>query len=248
VIGALLEVVLAVPLAFTLAFAPADLPAAIAAYRDGRYSDATAAFAELAAAEPDARRAAVLHGNAGTAAARAERWGEAAWHLRMALDLAPRDAVAAANLRLLREQLGEGETEARHFTDTLLEVPLRLTPHENRWAASLAAGLALLLLAARRAGRVGSGAAWFASALLVGAGAWWPLSEAAWSRERSRGVVIEPVVSGRAEPDAGAEVLFRLSAGTVVRQAEERRDWRLIETDAGGRGWVPAAEVRPLSR
>ena len=226
---------------------PADLPGAVAAYRDGRYAEAANLFGELAVAEPDDRRAALLHTNAGTAAARAERWGEAAWQLRRALELSPRDPVTAANLRRLSEQLGESETEERHFTDTLLSLPLHLTPHENAWAAGLAAGLALLLLALWRAGRAGARTAWFAALLLLAAASWWPFSCWSWARELVRAVVIEPVVTGRAEPDNRSEVLFRLSGGAVVRQAEERGGWRLIETEAGARGWVPAAEVRPLA-
>ena len=231
-----------------LAAPPADLAGAVTAYRDGRYAEAVSLFDELARSEPDARRAAVLHANAGTAAARSERWGEAAWQLRRALELSPRDRVASANLRRLTEQVGDTQTEERHFTATLLAFPLRLTPHENGWAAGLAAGAALLLLALWRAGRAGARTAWCAAALLAAALVWWPFSRAVWSRERTTAVVIEPVVTGRAEPDSRSEVLFRLSQGSVVRHAEERGGWRLIETDAGARGWVPAAEVRPLAR
>jgi len=227
--------------------APAvDFAGAVTAYRDGRYAEAATDFDALARREPDRGRAAVLHANAGTAAARAERWGEASWQLHRALELAPRDPVAASNLRRLREQLGEGETEAQHFTSTLLGLPLRLTQHENAWAASLAATAALLLLALWRTGRAGARTAWCATTLLLVALAWWPFASSAWARESRRAVVIEPQVTGRAEPDTGAEVLFRLSHGTVVENAEERRGWRLIETEAGARGWVPAAEVRPL--
>jgi hypothetical protein len=225
---------------------PADFAGAVTAYRDGRYGEAASAFDALARREADRGRAAVLHANAGTAAARAERWGEASWQLRRALELAPRDPIAAANLRRLREQLGEGETEAQHFTATLRGLPLRLTLHENAWAASLAATAALLLLALWRTGRAGARTAWCATALLLAALAWWPFASSAWARESRRAVVIEPQVTGRAEPDTGAEVLFRLSQGAVVEDAEERRGWRLIETEAGARGWVPAAEVRPL--
>jgi hypothetical protein len=155
----------------------------VTAYRDGRYGEAASAFDALARREADRGRAAVLHANAGTAAARAERWGEASWQLRRALELAPRDPIAASNLRRLREQLGEGETEAQHFTATLRGLPLRLTLHENAWAASLAATAALLLLALWRTGRAGARTAWCATALLLAALAWWPFASSAWARE-----------------------------------------------------------------
>lgn len=230
------------------AAAPADFAGAVSAYREARYGQAASAFADLAAAETDAGRAAVLHGNAGTAAARAERWGEAIWHLRRARELSPRDPVAGVNLERVRALLGQGDSEARQFTGTLLALPLHLTPHENDVLCALAGGLALLLLAAWRAGRAGGGTAWQAVALLVVAAGWSLYARAAWSREASRAVAIAPVVTGRAEPDARAEVLFRLSAGTVVRWDEARHDWLLIESDAGARGWVPGEDVRALMR
>jgi hypothetical protein len=227
---------------------PADFPAAVSAYREARYGQAASAFADLAAAETDAGRAAVLHGNAGTAAARAERWGQAVWHLRRARELSPRDPVVGVNLERVRALLGQGGSEARQFTGTLLALPLHLTPHENDVLCALAGGLALLLLAAWRAGRAGGGTAWLAVALLVFAAGWALYARASWGREASRAVVLAPVVTGRAEPDAHAEMLFRLSAGTVVRWDEARHDWLLIESDAGARGWVPGEDVRPLMR
>lgn len=226
--------------------APADFAGAVEAYREARYGQATDAFAALAAAEVDGGRAAVLHGNAGTAAARAERWGEAVWHLRRACELSPRDPVAAVNLERVRALLGQGESEARQFTTTLLALPLHFTPHENRALSSLAAGVALALLAAWRTGRTGGRAAALAVTLLLLAAAWALYAAAAWRREATRAVVLAPVVTGRVEPDAGADALFRLSAGTVVRWDEARHDWLLIQSDAGARGWVPGAEVRPL--
>jgi hypothetical protein len=227
---------------------PVDFGTAVEAYRAARYGEAATAFADLAATEPDAARAAVLHGNAGTAAARAERWGESVWHLRRACELSPRDPVATTNLERVRALLGQGDSEARQFTGTLLALPLHFTAHENDALAAVAGGLALLLLAAWRAGRAGGGTVWVAVSLLLLALGWALYARAAWRREATRAVVLDPVVTGRAEPDASAEVLFRLSAGTVVRWDELRHDWLLIESDAGARGWVPRADVRPLMR
>jgi hypothetical protein len=225
-----------------------DLPSAVAAYREARYSQAAQAFADLALQEHDAVRAAILHANAGTAAARAGQLGEAVWQLRMARNLLPRDETTARNLERVRELLGQGETEARHFTATLLDLPLKLTRHENAALSAALVCLALLLLSLWRAGHASSSLAWTAVALLVLAAAWAPFANAAWERERQRAVVLPDVVIGRAEPDEDAEVLFRLAGGAVVRDEESRRGWRLVQAPAGARGWVPADQVRPLRR
>ncbi len=226
--------------------APADFPSAVAAYRAGDYDAALAQFGALAAAEPDRARAAILHADAGPAAARANRLGEAVWHLRTAQALLPHDAVIATNLDRVRVLLGEGETEASQFTAMLRGLPLRSTRHESALAASLAVTVALLVLALRRAGRLGTGGLAFALVLLLGAGAWWWASTVAWNRLARQAVVIDDPVVGRAEPDELSEILFRLPGGSIVRCDEERHEWRLVESDAGARGWMPAAQVRPL--
>jgi hypothetical protein len=224
----------------------ADFDSALQLYRDQHYGEAAAAFADLARDEPDAGRAAVLHADAGTAAARAESWGEAVWHLRKARLLAPRDAIATENLERVRAVLGEGNSEAAHFTETLRELPLHLTLAESDALCGVAVSLALLLLAARRLLPARPALVAVAVGLLVLAAGWWPASLKAWNVARARAVIIPPTAVGHAEPDAGSEVLFRLGAGTLVRAEEERRGWRLVESDGGARGWVPEDEARPL--
>lgn len=235
----------AAPLAAPVA-AIADLDGAVQAYHEGRWAESLARFAELAQAESDPARAAILHVNAGTAAARAEVWGEAVWHLRRARVLSPRDGIAAINLLRVQELLGNGASESAQFTTTLLELPRVLTRHESEALSALLASVALALLALRHAlpGRV-----WpvrLALALALLAGLWWVLADAAWRREEGRAVIIPPTSSGRAEPQAHGEVLFRLAGGSLVTHDELRRDWRLVESEAGARGWVPAAEARVL--
>jgi hypothetical protein len=82
--------------------------------------------------------------------------------------------------------------------------------------------------------------------LLAGAGLWLWVSCEAWHRLARQAVVIDQTVNGRAEPDALSEILFRLPSGSVVTAEEKRRDWRLVESEAGARGWMPAEQVRPL--
>ena len=221
------------------------LDAAVALYRGQDYAGALVAFAELARTQPDPGRAAVLHANAGTAAAHAGQWGEAVWHLGRARVLAPRDETAAANLARVRESQGLSEGEAARFTTLLREAPLRLTPAENSAACGAALGLALLLLAARRLprARLAAGAALL---LAVLAGGWWLAARGAWERAAARAVVIPATAIGHAEPDERSEVLFRLEAGALVDAERELRGWRLVESQGGARGWVRADEARPL--
>lgn len=223
----------------------ASLDDAVALYRAQDYAGALAAFAGLAREEPDAGRAAVLHANAGTAAARAGQWGEAVWHLRRARLLAPRDETAAFNLARVRETQGLGGPGEASFTTLLREAPLRLTPAENSAACGAALGLALALLAARRLPRAPRllGAALLLALL---AGAWWLAARGAWERAGARAVVIPPTAVGHAEPDERSEVLFRLPAGALVDAERELRGWRLVEAEGGARGWVRADEARPL--
>jgi len=223
-----------------------DFPSALQLYRDRQYDEAAAAFAELAATEPDPGRAAVLHADAGTAAARAEQWGEAVWQLRRARQLAPREPLAATNLDRVRALLGEGESEAAHFTQTLRELPLRLTAAESDALCGAAVGLSLLLLAVRRVVPSRRLLVSAAVLLLVLAAAWWPASRAAWAAAHATAVIIPRTAVGHAEPDERSESLFRLGEGTLVRAEDERHGWRLVESAAGARGWVKADEARPL--
>ena len=57
----------------------------------------------------------------------------------------------------------------------------------------------------------------------------------------------EPTLSVELTPQTDDErALFRLAAGTLVRAEQERHGWRLVESEAGARGWVRAQDVRPL--
>ncbi|MHC4845801.1 MAG: hypothetical protein ACYTCU_06540, partial [Planctomycetota bacterium] len=227
ILALLLAVLLgAVPAAGTPRAAD-GLQQAIDAYRAEQYGLAAGLFSELAEAETDDQRAAVLHVNAGTAAAKADRPGEAVWQLRRALHLAPRDEIAAVNLERVLVLLGEGKVEQQSFTETLLGVPLLMTRRETATLAASLAGLALLLLAVLRwRGRARRGA-WLAGVLLVLAALGVGIGRLAWNREEARAIVIDEVVNGHAEPDERSEIRFRLAAGTTVMTEELRRDWRL---------------------
>ncbi len=231
-----------------------DMASAVAAYRAGRYAEASMAFARLADAEPDATRAGVLHCNAGTAAARDEQLGEALWQLRRARMLLPRDPQASANLERVRALLAASagspavaaSSDTTTFVRTLRDLPLHATLDESGTACAIVAGVALLLLAGWRAARLPRAMAGVALTLLCMSLAWWFLARAGWEHEERRAVVIAASVNGRAEPSAESETLFHLAAGTVLTAEEQRGAWRLVQSDTNARGWVPADEVRPL--
>jgi len=216
---------------------------AVAAYKAHDYEAALAAFAQLAAQETDVGRAALLHANAGTAAARAGSWGEAVWHLEAARRRRPADETVQRNLGQVQAKVGVTDDESSHFTETLLFLPLAFTSTQVSWFVSGLVALALLVLAGWRAGRLGRRAAWVAVLLLL-----WAAGTHVGDREArlwdGRRAVVISNTSVRAEPAAGGKLLFRLAPGSVVSDEEQRGEWRLIETQSGARGWVPVAEVR----
>jgi hypothetical protein len=216
---------------------------AVETYGQGGYALAMEQFARLAEQEPDAGRRSVLHANAGTAAARAEQWGEATWHLEAAWRIDPGDPHVRRNLEQVRVLSGAGEDESPGFLETLIRLPLMMTEAAvDRWVGWIAAA-AILLLAACRARLAGRRTAWIA--VVVGAGAVGLAlgSDAARAWDARRAVVIEGVAV-RAEPTPEGRVLFRLPPGAVVRDEEQRDAWRLLETPAGARGWAPVEQVR----
>ncbi len=222
---------------------------AVAAYQHRDYENALALFAELASTEGDAGRRAVLHFDAGTAAARAGAVGEAVWHLDAALRLDPGLAAAAVNLAQVQAELGTIETEETQFASALARLPLRWTPRVTSRAVAGLFGLGLLLLALWRMSRAGRGTGWAVAGLVcvLLAGGVWLASDFARALDRERAVVVAERVAVRAEPDAASEVLGRLQQGTEVRHDDERRGWRLVETAQGARGWVLADQVRPVA-
>jgi len=215
--------------------------AAVTAYRDGDYGEARDLFSLLAAGDADPARRALLHTNAGTAAARAGDLGLAIWHLEAALRNAPRDATARRNLDQVRARLGQAGLAASSFTEGLLRLPLWLSKSESAQLLGGLAALVLVLLCFRRqAPKAAPRAALFVA--LVGLLAWVGFGDAR-ERDLERAVVVADA-QVRAEPRDEGKLLFRLEVGTVVRSEENRGDWQLVETDAGGRGWAPGNSIK----
>lgn len=216
---------------------------AVETYGLAQYAEALTQFAVLAQDEPDPGRRSVLHANAGTAAARAERWGEAVWHLEAAWRIAPGDPRVRLNLDRVRALNGTDAEEAVGFLGALIRAPLWMTEATVWQGVGALAALAILLLAACRARWAGRRTAWCAAFLALAAVGLALGSDAARSWDAQRAVVIEGVAV-RAEPTLEGRILFRLPPGAVVQDEEHRGDWRLIETPAGARGWAPVPQVR----
>lgn len=228
---------------------------AVDAYRGGAFERAAALFARLAEQEPDRARRAVLHGNAGTAAARAQHLGEAIWHLEAALRGLPRDPGLRRNLAMVRAGLpdahltaaGADARDASDFSASLRRLPLWLDEDETSLGLAIVGAAALVLLAGVRAGRLPIRAAHGAALLLVLDGAWWLAADAMRAADASRAVVIRQV-EVRGEPAPDARVVVTLGPGIVVRDEDVRGAWRLVETAGGARGWVPVEDVRAAGR
>lgn len=216
---------------------------AVESYGNGQYDAAFELFAELAEFEPDLARRAVLHANAGTAAARAEDWGESFWHLEAAWRIDPGDPRVRRNLEQVRALSGAAGEDTPAFWETLRRLPLDMTEADVSRLVGLLAALAILLLAVSRAGWAGRRTAWTALVVGVAAVGLAMGSDAARAWDVRRAVVVEGVAV-RAEPTLEGRVLFRLPAGAVVQDEESRDDWRLVETSAGARGWAPMIQVR----
>ncbi|MFT7463261.1 MAG: hypothetical protein ACI9EF_001605 [Pseudohongiellaceae bacterium] len=215
--------------------------AAVDAYRQGDYAEALELFGLLAAGDPDPERRAMLHANAGTAAARAGSLGQAVWHLEAALRCAPRDSTARRNLDQVRTRLGQPSLSAGSFTESLARLPLWLSPAESGQLLGVLGAVALVLLCLRRRWpRVGPRGALAVCALgLAFFFAW----DKARAHDLDRAVVVA-AAQVRAEPREEGKLLFRLDLGTVVNSRERRGDWQLVETDGGGRGWAPGEAIK----
>lgn len=224
---------------------------AVELYRDQRYGAALEGFVEALEHETDRGRRAVLHFDAGTAAARADRLGEAVWHLEAARRLDPSLSEAETNLAMVRARLrddDEGGAPPPSFTDTLVRLPLAVTETTSRRGAAVLVALALLGFVGWRAGWWGRRGAWLSVALLVAALGWRVADGVARAIDLERAVVVGDAVAVRGEPQADVDVLYRLSAGSVVRVERELDGWRLVTARNDARGWVDGDDVRPAGR
>lgn len=228
---------------------PAERHAAgVAAYEQGLFADASAAFLALVRdghADPT-----ILLG-LGNAAYRRGRFIEAVYAYEWALLLAPADDDVAANLELARAHLvadqipTDESAAAAKFREILRRIP-------SLWTAAAFVALWVfgwLVLAVRQRGRL-VGLAWIGvAAILLSIP---PAAHVAFrardARGTLRGVLQAAQVEVRSGPGERYATLFTLHAGTVVEAEEERTGWRRIAIPHGPGGWVPSKDLAIFGR
>jgi tetratricopeptide (TPR) repeat protein len=240
----------ALALAWPASAAPApvsapDLAAARGLYDSGRYPDAAAAFAALAAAAP---RDAALQYDLGDAQFKAGRLGPAVASFERAFALDPRDSDIRENLAYALGRAGEelvpsGTPPAVFWLFTALsERELAGLHWLCAWAALLL-GAAALARPPRRAVLLpwlgGAAAAW------AFFGLWWLGLRGVLPP--NRGVVVEAKAELRHGPGEGFGVAFTVPEGRRVRVLGASGAWLEVGLlKEGARGWIAATAVERL--
>jgi len=221
------------------AYADGPFESAVAAYRAGEYALAEERFrAALDAPLSPDERARVLY-DLGNVAWRDGRRGEALGWYAACLRIAPRHADARANLRFAREELGLPPSDAGDLQTTLLQGLRSFTRGEAALAvvlASLALLLALLFEALRggRAGRIAIGVCAAGVALSLP-----PWIHAEVRAARDPWVAIgTPEVSLRSEPSLARPEVALVATGAEVQRIDALAGWVRVETADGVRGWA----------
>ncbi|MGE3174753.1 MAG: BatD family protein [Planctomycetota bacterium] len=232
--AALLLLVLAGALA---APAPAQADAGYAAYRDGDYATAAAAF-ERATERQDDRRLWFARGNC------YYRLGDlprAVWAWECARLGLPRDPELAANLRLARRRL-ELDAEGEGFARALGQLARWFTAPELVWLCGLCMTIAALGLGVFRRHAVPR---WIGAIALV-PGVLLAL-ELLWLRPaRPQHAIAARPLELVAEPRAGLEPVARVAPGVeLTLRSQVTGEW--VRVDAGERsGYAPGDAVLPI--
>jgi hypothetical protein len=211
---------------------PAAFATGVAAYQRQHFTDAAAAFATAASAEP---HSAAAWANLGAAhLMRADTAGAIlAW--QRSARLAPRGNPALEQLRVFAPN-----------SDLRTSI-LPLTP-DTAWLLLLGVTVALSIGGAawRWSNRRISNASLLGAVLLVGSCAL--LSVAAQRSANADGLVlVRRDVALRTEPVLAGEAGARARGGEVVVVQEVRGTWRLLSAPGGRTGWVEADAVSSLA-
>jgi tetratricopeptide (TPR) repeat protein len=236
-----------------VAGAKPDLPAATAAFRagnaayeQGRYEEAAAAYAKAeAAGAADAR----LYYNQGNALFRLNRLGGAILAYERARKLAPADPDIEFNLRFARSRIVDKTPEPalNAFSQALWNLHAGYSLRSGVWAAFALFALGFAALAgglfAGSAGRIAA----FGISLLAFC-ALLAFSPSLWLRVRhqetaGRAVVLEPVAELYSGPGEKYELLFRAHEGTAFDIVERRGEWLSVKLPDGKGGFIRARKT-----
>ena len=215
------------------------------AYQEGAYADAIEAYEAVLEA---GYRSSGLEYNLGNAYFKAGELGRAILHWERALELAPGDADAQANLELARSLTVDAvEPLPTFWLTTVVEWWMGLLP--KGWLLAvvgagwllLTGGVAMRILA--RAPGLVSGGGWAAAAgllLLLLFGPSLVVRETGYGVPE-RAVILADVVSVQSAPSPEDDLtLFEIHEGTRVRIDERTGTWVEVVLDDGKLGWVPS--------
>ena len=224
---------------------------ATAAYQEGRWSDAIAAYEAILAT---GRTAPELQYNLGNAWFKAGEPARAILCYERALKLDPSYDDARYNLEFAREQTQDRIDVVPEFIIERWGRSACYLLDSDTWTVLffvfgiLFAGLLLTFLLSARTSwkRVGfyGGIVVLLLALLCLDFAHWQLAD---YRKADSAIVMRPVCSAKSSPsEASAKDLFVLHEGTKVKILDEVGGWKNIELSDGRTGWVPAADIEVI--
>jgi hypothetical protein len=178
--------------------------------------------------------------DAANAFARAGHTGLAVLNYERAQLLAPNDPKIAANLNFVRAKADLPPPRQNGWDRSLGLLP----PNRMAWVGTfgfLLSGLCLLLaVSAPRTWRTALGAFGVGGALLVAAAIGCAITT--WPRLHEA-VVLGPQVAARNAPVAGGAAIFQLREGEIVELRAQWGDFALVQTPAGGSGWVARRQI-----
>jgi len=270
VVGTLVVAVLFVVAFGAVGAAPAALPPVEQAYRtaaqlyaNGDYTEAAQSYQQLI---DQGYGDSALYYNLGQAHLQADNPARALWALRMAQELAPRDADISLALEQAHEQLAqtEGAAEGTAIQSTAAATdPIKLVQEATgRWlsldelailALLLWTGFVALMLLAlfsdqgsrrrrwARLASLGIGACLIVASLTLGSRLIQPMN-------LQEAVVVAGPVELSSGPGAEYQGKITLPQGAEVSVTEARGEWVHVEfSESGASGWAPAEAVAVIA-
>lgn len=212
-------------------------------YQDGRFGDAVQQWEDLARSTSNGD----VFYNLGNAYFKNNQPGQAVAAYIAAQSLKPRDPDIAANLKFVRDKVGDNleNSYERPSWQRLFCLDGTLNLREQFWVATNLLILALFVGGARwwlprgREALTVAGSIFLLGAVWLGFGASLRLSSS-----MVIGAVTVPAAEVRAEKaSSSSPVLFQLSAGTPVRILDAKDSWVRVALPDGKGGWLQRSEV-----